>query len=100
MEAYKVRNVWCLPNPNFPFRNYGWNPLHTAIDGVHKYIQAPRPEFYNLELDPQETANLTHSEGERTEALSRWLTSFARVRIGKSAHPSRPTLGQSGLSFC
>ena len=41
-----------------PSLDFGWSPLF-SIQNLHgKYIQAPRPEYYDLEKDPGETQNL------------------------------------------
>jgi len=42
----------------FPRENFGWSDLQGLIDGQWKYIQAPRPELYNLKNDPQEESNV------------------------------------------
>ncbi len=46
----------------FPLDNFGWSPLLGLVDGDWKYIQAPRPELYNLRSDPQEENNLFERE--------------------------------------
>ncbi len=37
---------------------FGWAPLRSLRVGSYKYIQAPRPELYNLQTDPHEQHNL------------------------------------------
>lgn len=49
----------------FPRENYGWSELLGIISEDWKYIQAPRPELYNLKTDPGENNNL-YSDGNRT----------------------------------
>ena len=39
-------------------RNFGYAPLYAAIRDARKYIQAPVPEFYDLQKDPKEAMNL------------------------------------------
>jgi arylsulfatase A-like enzyme len=41
----------------FPQR-YGWSALRALHDGTSKFIDAPRPELYDLETDPFEEHNL------------------------------------------
>ncbi len=41
-----------------PSLDYGWSPLFSIQDLHGKYIQAPRPEYYDLAKDPGETQNL------------------------------------------
>jgi arylsulfatase A-like enzyme len=37
---------------------HGWSPLRSVRDGRFKFIEAPRPELYDLESDPAEQRNL------------------------------------------
>lgn len=37
---------------------FGWAPLRSMRAGAFKYIDAPRPELYNLQTDPHELTNL------------------------------------------
>ncbi len=41
---------------DYPIR-FGWAPLRALSSGGFKYIEAPRPEFYDLTQDPGETQN-------------------------------------------
>lgn len=54
----------------FPRENYGWSELLGIISEDWKYIQAPRPELYNLKTDPGENNNL-YSDGQQTAARLR-----------------------------
>ena len=42
----------------FPLHHFGWSELRAWRAGRYKVIDAPRPELYDLERDPHETANL------------------------------------------
>jgi arylsulfatase A-like enzyme len=42
----------------YPFSSFGWSPLHALESGRFHFIQAPRPELYDLDADPGETKNL------------------------------------------
>ena len=48
----------------------GWSPLRTARGPDWKFIDAPRPELYNLEKDPGETANLATEHAGVARALA------------------------------
>jgi arylsulfatase A-like enzyme len=39
-------------------QRFGWSPLHTLRQGRYKFIEAPRPELYDLERDPFEERNV------------------------------------------
>jgi hypothetical protein len=38
--------------------HYGWSELKALRAGRFKYIEAPRPELYDMDQDPGETTNL------------------------------------------
>jgi arylsulfatase A-like enzyme/tetratricopeptide (TPR) repeat protein len=46
----------------YPRFHFGWSDLHSLTDGAKHYIQAPRPELYDVKADPGETANLVESD--------------------------------------
>jgi choline-sulfatase len=52
-----------------PLVHFGWSDLRMLREGRYKYIQAPRPELYDLEDDPGETRNLVASQEARAAAL-------------------------------
>src|SRR6185436_5090719 len=42
----------------YPRYHYGWSELRSLTSERFKYIEAPRPELYDLVQDPEETRNL------------------------------------------
>ena len=42
----------------YPLHHYGWSDRRALRSGRYKVIDAPRPELYDVDRDPQETANL------------------------------------------
>ena len=42
----------------YPFSSFGWSPLHALESQRFHFIEAPKPELYDLEADPGETRNL------------------------------------------
>src|SRR6185369_6957471 len=46
----------------FPKFHYGWSDLHSLIDGDRHYIQAPRPELFDLAGDSAEKHNLAEED--------------------------------------
>jgi choline-sulfatase len=46
-----------LAETDYPLR-FGWAPLRSARDNTHKFIEAPRPELYDLRADPGEAKNV------------------------------------------
>lgn len=82
---------------------FQWAALRGVREGARKYIQAPRPELYDLAADPGELNNLYHAESAETRPLeaelAKLLTEFAPKRT--SAAPEilpqmRATLGSLG----
>ncbi len=41
----------------YPRIHLGWSDLASLVDGSHHFIDAPRPELYDLRADPRETTN-------------------------------------------
>jgi choline-sulfatase len=42
----------------YPFSSFGWSPLHALESERFHFIEAPKPELYELESDPGETRNI------------------------------------------
>jgi arylsulfatase A-like enzyme len=61
---------------------FGWAPLRSLRMGGYKYIEAPRPELYNLATDPQEKINLAGENSEQARNL--------RIRLQKLLARSTP----------
>jgi arylsulfatase A-like enzyme/Tfp pilus assembly protein PilF len=70
-----------------PLLHFGWSDLRSLREGRWKYIQAPRPELYDLERDPGETRNLVKSESSQAEALRSGLALFLEEEAALEAAP-------------
>lgn len=64
---------------------YGWAPLSAAREAAWKYIQAPRPELYDLRNDAREQHNVIEQHASRADDLSAQLDEMAAL----SAHASQ-----------
>ncbi|HSB64002.1 MAG TPA: sulfatase-like hydrolase/transferase, partial [Thermoanaerobaculia bacterium] len=53
----------------FPRIHFGWSELTSLIEGRWHYIEAPRPEIYDLETDPSETKNRLAEKPDALRAL-------------------------------
>src|SRR5205807_9436366 len=42
----------------YPFSSFGWSPLHALETSRYHYIEAPQPELYDLNADPDEQNNV------------------------------------------
>jgi arylsulfatase A-like enzyme/Tfp pilus assembly protein PilF len=61
-------------------RHFGCSPLRSLRSGRYKYIEAPKPELYDLGRDPGETHNLYGVEGSEALASKQRLAAL-RVRF-------------------
>ena len=64
-----VRERAIYAETRLPHIDYGWSPLAAYIDSDWKYIQAPRPELYDRNSDPQDRVDLVSSRPEIADAL-------------------------------
>ncbi len=77
----------------YPFSSFGWSPLHALETSRYHYIEAPRPELYDLTADPQETNNLASQQSATVAVLKDKLQKLLLDR------PFTPAAGNnSGLS--
>jgi len=60
----------------YPRLHLGWSDLRSLVDGRWHYIQGPKPELYDLTLDPQERDNRAAREGRELERLRAALARF------------------------
>ena len=82
----------------YPLLHLGWNPLWALVCETPgretvKYIQAPRPEFYDLDSDPGETRNEYLSRPEEAAACHKQLEAFVTAHA-----PENPTSGRGPVS--
>jgi arylsulfatase A-like enzyme/Flp pilus assembly protein TadD len=42
----------------YSFSSFGWSPLRTINNGSYQFVEAPKPELYDLRHDPEEKRNL------------------------------------------
>jgi tetratricopeptide (TPR) repeat protein len=57
----------------YPWQEYGWSPSRAVRTSGFKYIQAPRPELYDLDSDPREMNNVHEQNRGRSEEMARLL---------------------------
>ncbi len=71
-----------------PLLHFGWSDLRVLREGRFKYIQAPRPELYDLATDPGETRNLFPAQPARAAALKLALGRFLDAERAAAARAS------------
>ena len=57
---------------DYPLR-FGWSPLRSVRERGSKYIEAPRPELYNLQADPKELHNIYSADEATVQKLRKEL---------------------------
>ena len=77
----------------YSFSSFGWSPLRTINNGTYQYIEAPKPELYDLRNDPAETKNLITNQ----PAIASVLNDKLKERVRRYAPQEHPT-GTSELS--
>ena len=83
-----------LGETDYPLR-FGWAPLRSVRQEGFKFIEAPRPELYNLRSDPGELKNVYQPWDENVRKYREILTA---VRAKATpAQPSAATVGQGTL---
>jgi arylsulfatase A-like enzyme/predicted negative regulator of RcsB-dependent stress response len=69
----------------YPRIHLGWSELRSLIDGRYHYIEAPRPELYDLERDPGEARNLITTERRETARLRKEMQAYPAVNAALGA---------------
>jgi arylsulfatase A-like enzyme/tetratricopeptide (TPR) repeat protein len=75
----------------FPLLSNGWSPLKCISTGRYKYIKAPRPELYDLSVDPGELRNIVDEKVELARELGERLEGMERMYSSEKA-PGRRVL--------
>ena len=76
---------------------FRWAPLRALRVGKYKYIQAPKPELYDLDADPREQANLVHKNAAMAAELQNELAELLN-RYAPSQHSAPPALSPETLA--
>jgi choline-sulfatase len=79
---------------DYPLR-FGWAPLRSVRTDGEKFIEAPKPELYDLHLDPAESKNLYEPWSEPVKNLRAMLAKLREK--APPAAPSKATVGQGTI---
>ena len=75
----------------YPFFHFGWSPLRFLRTERFKYIEAPRPELYDLREDPGETRNLIETQRSIAQQMRTQLSDgLRRFTARDAAAANRP----------
>ena len=80
---------------DYPLR-FGWAPLRSVRNEGFKFIEAPRPEFYDLRIDPAEKSNQYEAQDARVQK-SRTLLAVARSTEARVEESTTTTPEPSSL---
>lgn len=61
----------------YPRIHLGWSELRSLWDGRYHFIDAPRPELYDTEKDPQEMKDLFSRDSDISRSWKRELNAYA-----------------------
>ena len=78
-----------------PLFDFGWSPLRTVRVNGWKYIEAPKPELYDVRRDPGETRNRIADQGSLASQLAQKVGGYGSADI--SAAPATDPETQSRL---
>jgi len=65
----------------FPRLHFGWSDLASLIVGHHHFIDAPRPELYDLLQDPEEMDNMVDREPALEAGFRTMLSAYDRKLV-------------------
>jgi arylsulfatase A-like enzyme len=72
--------------------SFGWAPLRSVRMGKYKYIEAPRPELYDLQTDPRELRNIYRRDSTEARALQAQLHNLLAKAGPKTQQPASVTM--------
>jgi arylsulfatase A-like enzyme/thioredoxin-like negative regulator of GroEL len=76
-----------------PLLDFGWSPLRSVRQDGWKVIDAPRPELYQVSVDPDEQRDLSTSEIARLAGLRETVDRYSSVSLAE-----RPSLDRESAS--
>ncbi len=78
----------------YPFSSFGWSPLHSIETARFHFIEAPKPELYDLQDDPSETRNLADQQPATVATLRDKLQSvLSRKALHQPLHDEDKSAG-------
>ena len=82
--------AWVYGESLMPRIEFGWSELYSARGSRYKYIEAPTPELYDLQSDPDEMNNLFESDPARARELGGRLAAWKEASVaGGSLNATR-----------
>ncbi len=81
-----------------PRLQYNWSALYSLRTTKYKYIEAPRPEFYNLVEDPEELKNILRRETNISKRYRNQLYGIIKESENNSQKADSANLDKETLS--
>jgi arylsulfatase A-like enzyme/Tfp pilus assembly protein PilF len=82
----------------FAHLHFGWGELHCLRVGRYKLIQSPKPELFDLEKDPGESANIYAKNLALATTMRHQLEEIAAKHTRKQPARAAPRLTQEALN--
>jgi tetratricopeptide (TPR) repeat protein len=70
----------------FPRYHFGWSELLSVTEERYRYVRAPRPELFDVRIDPGEARNVAGERRAAVASMDGWLEK--EVRVGDAAAPA------------
>ena len=81
----------------YPRHSFGWHELRGIVTSEFEYIDAPRPELYDLQRDPGERSNMVTRNSAMASALREKLIEFERKFTASEKKSAATTLDPETL---
>ena len=78
-DTIVLEEVPVIMETKLPWHSYGWSPSSAIVAESFKFIEAPKPELYDLGADPLELTNLYDTSRGRAATLT---TQLNELRLG------------------
>ena len=83
----------------YPRFHFGWSELHSLVDGDEHFIDAPRPELYDLRADPRETKNVLAERRRRFAVFRRAMAPMKRAASAPAPISSEDAAKLAALGY-
>jgi len=83
----------------YPRIHLGWNELRSLIVGSHHYIEAPKPELYDLAADPGERTNVLSDQRRVYASMRERMSKYATAIVAPSAVDAEEAAKLAALGY-
>jgi len=90
LKKNKRREHFAYSETYFPRYHFGWSELISLRNSRYKFIQAPKPELYDIINDPRELTNLYSQKIDLAEKFKKTLEALRRELSAPGIEEKRP----------